>query len=204
MFKNLESVDRETVDLFRRMAIMAEYNYRDVRNHIERIRGISFIIAKNIELTAQNAEGIAVASMLHDIGKVGLPPELSIKSDKFTSTEFEAIKLHVSIAADILNGSPSPLVQMAQLIALSHHERWDGTGYPDGLKGSDIPLAGRIVAVADVFDALTTHRSYKSQVSVDKAFQLLREASGKLFDPQIVDIFLDKSNEILNYRQNHL
>ncbi len=204
MFKNLEFADRETLDIFRRMAIVAEYQNPDIKNHLERIKGFTYILAKNMDISLPNAEGLGIASMLHDIGKVGLPPEISQNSDKFSAKDYETVKKHVIIGADILNGSPSSMVQTAQTITLTHHERWNGSGYPDGLRGTEIPLGGRIVAVADVFDALTTFRSYKTPVDVNKALALIRDSAGTLFDPEVVGVFASRFSDILNLRQNFI
>lgn len=195
---------REILDIFLRMAVMAEFQNSNVRTHLDRIKGYTYILAKNLDETSSQAEEIAIASVLHDIGKVGLPIDTTLNPDTYTAGEFEMIKKHTSIGSQLLNGSLSPLVRSAQIIALTHHERWDGSGYPDGLRGDEIPLVGRIMAVADVFDALTTFRAYKPSVNVFEATNMIREASGTLFDDMVVQAFSSHINEILNVRQNNL
>ena len=195
---------REILDIFLRMAVMAEFQNSNARTHLDRIKGYTYILARNLDETANQAEEIGIASVLHDIGKVGLPIDTTLNPDTYTAGEFEMIKKHTSIGSQLLNGSPSPLVRTAQVIALTHHERWDGSGYPDGLRGEEIPLVGRIMAVADVFDALTTFRAYKPPVNVFEATNMIREASGTLFDNLVVQVFSSHINEILNVRQNNL
>ncbi len=195
------TINKEALDLARRMALMAQFREAGIENHLERMRGYCYVIAHGLGLSTPEVELIASASQLHDVGYVGVPDAVLAKSGQLTAYEFEQIKRHPTIGAELLSGSPSPVLQVGELIALTHHERWDGSGYPRALQGKDIPLGGRICAVADVFDALTTRRSYKEEIPVQEALQLLVDASGQLFDPQLVKIFHDSFSEILRVRQ---
>ncbi len=137
---------------------------------------------------------------MHDVGKLGTPDHILLKPGKLTAEEFVIMKQHASIGYEILKGSASPYMQLAATIALSHHERFDGTGYPNGLTGEDIPLVGRIVAVADVFDALSSSRPYKPAWDIDRARSFLESGRGTHFDPACVDAMLGCWNEVLHIR----
>lgn len=199
-----EVLNREVLDVVRRMSALAEYREPGIKNHLERIRGYCMVIARGLDLSVQEVEVIANASQLHDIGEIGIPDAILTKAGKLSPYEWEVVKRHPVIGAEILRGSPSTLLQAGEIIALSHHERWDGSGYPYGLKGEDIPLSGRICAMADIFDALTTKRPYKDEVSVEEAYDLILESSGVLFDPQLVTVFKDNFDELLVIRQNNI
>lgn len=197
-------INREALDFTRRMATMAEYRKTGIKQHLERIKGYCLVIARAVDLSPAEVEIIAYASQLHDIGTIGIPEAITIKTGDLADYEWELVKRHPIIGAEILHGSPSPLLQAGEIIALTHHERWDGSGYPYGVKGEEIPLSGRICALADVFDALTTPRSYKQEISADAALQLITDSSGQLFDPYLVDAFEDNFREIVKVRQTHL
>ena len=143
------------------------------------------------------------ASPMHDIGKIGIPDHILLKPGKFEADEWEIMKTHAQIGADILSGDDSELLSMARDIALTHHEKWDGSGYPNGLSGEAIPLVGRITALADVFDALTSERPYKKAWSVEDAVNLIREQSGKHFDPTLVKLFVQALPEILEIKEKY-
>lgn len=195
------TINKEALDLARRMALMAQFREAGIENHLERIRGYCYVIAHGLELSTPEVELISQASQLHDVGYVGVPDAVLAKSGQLTAYEWELVKRHPAIGAELLSGSNSPILQAGELIALTHHERWDGSGYPQALQGEEIPLGGRICALADVFDALTTKRSYKQEIPVEEALQLLVDASGQLFDPKLVKIFRDGFDEILRVRQ---
>jgi putative two-component system response regulator len=199
-----ETITRESLEFVRRMAWLAEYRKPHIKNHLERIRGYCSVIGRGISLTTQEVEIISQASQLHDIGEAGVPEAILTKSGDLTDMEWEMIKRHPIIGAEILHGSSSPILQAGEIIALTHHERWDGSGYPYGVKGEDIPLSGRICAIADVFDALTTPRVYKKEISTNDAMRLIADAGGHLFDPKLVEIFVHNIDEILRIRQNNL
>ncbi len=196
--------DKEMLDIVRRLAAMAEENGDDALYHRERVRAYCAILARGIGLSPADTDLIAYASLLHDVGKSRLPDELVTKTGNLNPYEWDMMKRHTGYGAELLNGSPSRLLQAAEIIALTHHERWDGSGYPQGLRGEEIPLSGRIVALADVFDALTTRRSYKQEVSVESAVQLIKESSGTLFDPKLVDVFLQNCDEIIRAQKTGL
>ena len=201
MFKNLDNCDRQAVEMIKRMAIIAEYRDEGIREHLERIRGFTFILAINRGMSTAEAEIIANAAMLHDIGKVGLPEELQFTPARLSPADQEVLKKHVNYGVELLHGTSSRFLQAAEIIVTTHHERWDGSGYPQGLGGETIPLSGRIVAVADVFDALTTKRAYKPNIPVESALKLVRDSSGTLFDPGVVKAFSDHFDDILRIHQ---
>ena len=147
-------------------------------------------------LRYDNIEELFVAGLLHDIGKIGIPDQILKKPGQLTESEFEIMKLHPEIGARILSNSETPLVQMARDICLGHHEKWDGSGYPHGLKGVYIPISARIVAIADVFDALIHKRVYKDEIPVDHAIRLMQEGRGSHFDPDLLDIFISLKEEM--------
>ena len=198
-----EVADRELLDVIRRMAYLAEFRKPNVSNHLERIRGYSHVIARGFGLSAEEVLVISYASQLHDVGLIGVPEAVVSKTGELSSYEWELIKHHPITGAEILRGSPSVVMQAGETIALTHHERWDGSGYPNGLRGENIPLSGRICALADVFDALTTKRAYKSEIGVEDALTLIQEASGQLFDPALVQVFSDNFVDILKTKENY-
>ncbi|MCK5263258.1 MAG: HD domain-containing protein, partial [Gammaproteobacteria bacterium] len=140
---------------------------------------------------------------MHDIGKIGIPDHVLLKPGKLEAEEWEVMKTHAQIGADILAGDESPLLKMASEIALTHHEKWDGSGYPNSLKGENIPLVGRITALADVFDALTSERPYKKAWSVEGSVVLIKEESGKHFDPVLVEHFLNILSSIIDIKTEY-
>ena len=140
---------------------------------------------------------------MHDVGKIGIPDDILRKPGPLSSEEFQVIKEHPAIGACILGGSKIPLLKLATDIALCHHEKWDGSGYPEGLSGQDIPLAARIVAVADVYDALSNDRVYRSLYPAEEIFQIMQQKRGTHFDPQIYDCFLDCLLEINHHLENN-
>ena len=165
-------------------------------SHIRRLGLYSEVIARHLGWEQNLIDAIRIAAPMHDIGKIGIPDHILKKADKLTDAEFEIMKLHPEIGARILANSESELVQMAHEIALGHHERWDGSGYPFGLSGSDIAISARIVAIVDVFDALIHKRVYKKAISVDDALDQMGLERGKQFDPQLFDLFLELREEM--------
>ena len=201
MFTSSDSGQKDLLDAIWRLAIVAEYRDGGNPSHLERIRGYSLVLARGLGLAQKEAQIISIASQLHDIGKAGLPDALLLKESTYTSVELDAAKAHTWIGADLLKNSPSVYLQAGECIALSHHERWDGSGYPNGLRGESIPLSARIVALADVFDALTTPRAYKPEISIDEARRLILDASSLMFDPQLVQVFYDEYGELQRIRR---
>jgi PAS domain S-box-containing protein len=174
----------------RRLALAAEYRDDNTFEHTERVGTTSAEIATRLGLGKDQVEILRLAAPLHDVGKIGIPDHILLKPGKLTSEEYEVMKTHTMLGARLLTGSGSPVLQMATLIAESHHERWDGSGYPRGCAGETIPLVGRIVAVADVFDALTHDRPYKSAWPTARAIAEIKRNAGSHFDPQVVAAFL--------------
>lgn len=199
-----ETQNREMYDVARRMAILAEYRDPGIAHHIDRIYGYCRVLAYGLGLSNQEAELTATASMLHDLGKAIVPFEVLQKAAGLNNAEWELVQRHPQIGADILRGSPAMVMQLGETIALTHHERWDGSGYPNRLIEEEIPLSGRICGVADVFDALTTTRPYNDQVSVTEALALIRSASGTLFDPQVVTVFERQFEELCRVRTQNI
>jgi len=180
------------LDSIRRLAIAAEYRDHDTADHIERIGVYSEHIARHLRLTPGEVEAIRYASPMHDVGKLGIPDAILLKPGPLDDAEREIMKRHTTIGARILHGSPSPLLQMGETIALTHHERWDGTGYPTGLAGNAIPIAGRICAVADVFDALTTDRPYRGAMPHRLVYEMMEGERGRHFDPTVLGVLLER------------
>jgi putative two-component system response regulator len=182
----LEETRREAI---LRLGRAAEYRDNETGMHVIRMSRLSALLAKEIGLSEQECQLILQASPMHDVGKIGIPDHILLKPGKLDDKEWKTMKMHPEIGAEILSGSRSELMQMAESIALSHQERWDGSGYPHGLQGEKIPLAGRIVAVADVFDALTSKRYYKDAFSVEDSMKIIEDSSGKDFEPRLVEAF---------------
>jgi putative two-component system response regulator len=173
------------------------FNDNDTGEHIWRMAEYSAALAAACGWNDNDSHLIGLAAPMHDTGKLGIPNAILRKPAKLDATEWEIMKTHSRIGHDILAKSDAPLFKMAAEIALLHHEKWDGTGYPLGLAGNAIPESARIIALADVFDALTMKRPYKENWSVEKALETMKAASGKHFDPRLLDIFISISPKIL-------
>ncbi|PJA32650.1 MAG: two-component system response regulator [Zetaproteobacteria bacterium CG_4_9_14_3_um_filter_53_7] len=191
--EELRQQEREALLL---LSKAAEYRDPETGAHLNRMSLYSKIIARNLGFGEEEQEIMLEASPMHDVGKVGTPDHILLKPGKLDPDEFEIMKQHASYGYDILKQGSSRLMQVAAEIAVTHHEKFNGRGYPLGLKGEDIPLRGRIVAVADVFDALTSERPYKKAWPLQEALDLLRRESGEHFDPQCVDAFLTSLDEV--------
>ncbi len=190
------------IETINRLVIAAEYKDKGTAGHVKRMSRFSALLAQKINLPPGEIELILRASPMHDIGKIGTPEEILLKPGKLNEDEWIMIKKHPLIGGDILKQSSSELLQAGEIIALSHHEKWDGNGYPHGLAGEDIPLWGRICAVADVFDALTNERPYKPAYSNEESLRILKEGSGKHFDPHLVEIFINSMDEVVGIQNN--
>lgn len=188
------------VQAIQSLGIASEYRDSETSWHIMRMSNIALAIAKAMRLSDEQMELLYVAAPMHDIGKVGIADGILLKRGKLTQEEFTIMKTHTSIGVSILGGS-DPMMVAAREIAGSHHERWDGAGYPAGLAGDQIPILARISAVADVFDALTSNRPYKEAWSVDDSIRLIVSESGRSFDPAVVRAFKDAMPEILRIRE---
>lgn len=177
-------------DILERLAIAGEYRDDDTGEHTKRVGELSASIARELNLSKSEIDLIHRTAPLHDLGKIGIPDAILLKPGRLTDEEFDVMKTHTTIGARILGSGNSPLLRKAETIAISHHERWDGSGYPTGLSGEQIPQAGRIVAVADVFDALTHDRPYKKAWTVEEAVAEITDQRGRQFDPAVVEAFL--------------
>lgn len=177
------------LEMLNRLARAAEYRDDATGHHTERVGRAAELIALEAGIAVEEARLIRYAATLHDVGKIGVPDSILLKPGRLTAAEFEQMKRHVRVGAMILSGSRSPLLRLAEQIALTHHEWWDGSGYLAGTSGEEIPLAGRIVAVADVFDALTNDRPYKPAMSLDEALAEIHLLRGRQFDPDVLDAF---------------
>lgn len=180
------------LQVVQRLGMAAEYRDEETGCHILRMSHMCALLAKEIGWSDADCDLILNASPMHDIGKIGIPDAILLKPGKLEGHEWEVMKTHASIGAKLLEDEDSNLIRMARDIALTHHEKWDGSGYPQGLGGGAIPQAGRIAALADVFDALTSERPYKKAWTVEAAVELIKENSGKHFDPTLVEVFLRK------------
>jgi putative two-component system response regulator len=179
-------LDAARLESLRRLALAAEYRDDDTRRHTERVGALAALLAERVGPPAEFVETIRYAAPLHDIGKLGIPDAILLKPGRLTEGEHAQMQTHTTIGAAILAGGTFPVLQVGEIIALTHHERWDGTGYPNRTAAEAIPLEGRIVAVADVFDALTHERPYKQAWSLEEAFEGIVAASGTQFDPDVV------------------
>ncbi|HEU4657363.1 MAG TPA: HD domain-containing phosphohydrolase, partial [Capillimicrobium sp.] len=178
------------LEILQRLGRAAELRDDETGAHVERIGTLVRAVATAMGMARDDVELLEHASALHDLGKVGIPDRVLLKDGPLDAEERALMERHAAIGADILSGSSSPLVQLAETIARTHHERWDGTGYPAGLRGEEIPLAGRICAICDVFDALVSERRYKPAWTVEDALATIEAERGRHFDPAVVDAFV--------------
>lgn len=190
------------LEVVRRLSVAAEYKDNETGLHVVRMSKVAKLLALASGMTEGDAELLHIAAPMHDIGKIGIPDAILLKPGKLTDEEREVMKTHSLIGAEILGEHEWPLMQMARIVALTHHEKWDGTGYPRGLKGKDIPLVGRICALADVFDALTSDRPYKTGWPIAEAVQFITDQSGQHFDPELVEKFMENLDEITVIRES--
>ncbi|RZF83781.1 two-component system response regulator [Pseudoalteromonas sp. S4488] len=198
-----EQLQLAHIDLIQRLGRAAEYKDTDTGEHIARMSRYSKVLALAYGMSEYEAEQLKQAAPMHDVGKIGIPDSVLLKPGRLNETEYEHMKQHALIGAKILENSTSPLLQLAHKLALEHHEKWDGTGYPYGLKGEEISIEGRIVTIADVFDALTSKRPYKKAWSVEEALDLLKDEAGKHFDPQLVDLFIGQIDSIIEIKNTY-
>lgn len=189
-------------DTIHRLAVASEFKDQDTADHLQRMSRYVRVIAEGLGLPEREVEVLCDASPMHDVGKIGIPETILFKPGPLDAPEWEVMKRHSSIGARILAGSPSVLLQAGEVIARTHHEKWDGSGYPAGLSGDRIPLWGRICTVADVFDALTSKRPYKEAFSNERAFSLLEAGMGRHFDPVLVDVFLEQHERIRSIQRD--
>ena len=199
----LEMIKAASLDTIYRLSIASEYKDVDTGWHIKRVSCYSAAVARRMGLDEKTIETILYAAPMHDLGKIGIPDMILLKPAMLDPAEWKIMKKHTVIGAKILNGSDSEFIRLGEIIARSHHEKWDGSGYHDGLKGKDIPIAGRITAIADVFDALTSKRPYKDPFSVKDSLVIIRAGRGNHFDPDVVDAFFAIQDEILAIKKEY-
>lgn len=198
--QNLRQSREETVQ---RLSIAAEFRDDETAQHIQRMSRYCALLARKAGEDSETSELIRVASLMHDVGKIGIPDQILLKPAPLTPEERRIMEQHSEIGYRILAGSQSELLRRAAEIAWTHHERVDGSGYPLGIKGDEIPLQGRIAAIADVFDALTSDRVYKKAFPLGRAIEIMREGRGKHFDAKLLDLFLDSMDEALLIRERY-
>lgn len=195
--RELEESQKE---ILHRLALAGEYRDNETGNHVQRVSHSSKALALAAGMDENAAELLFHASPMHDVGKIGIPDHILLRPGRLEGSELQRMRSHVEIGGKILDGHTAPVMKMAHAIAIAHHERWDGDGYPLGIAGNDIPLEARIVAICDVFDALTSVRPYKPAWPIDDAVNYVREQAGKHFDPQLVRTFLDILPAIMSIR----
>jgi len=191
------------LDTIFRLSSAAEYKDKETSNHIKRVSYYSRLIAEKMGLPREECELIFWASPMHDIGKLGIPDSILQKPGILTDTERKSMQYHTLIGALILKSSKAEVLEHSKIIALTHHEKFDGSGYPQGLKGSGIPLEGRIVALADVYDALSSKRCYKDPFPEEKITAILKESTGKHFDPEILEVFFKNADSVNKIKDNY-
>jgi putative two-component system response regulator len=196
--RRLREAQMET--LFR-LALAAEYKDDETGEHIQRVGSYCGILAAAAGLPAHQVHLLEVAGPMHDVGKIGIPDAILLKPGKLDPGEWEIMKTHTSIGHQLLSGSESEYLEVGASVALTHHERWDGAGYPQGLATEEIPIEGRICAIADVFDALTSERPYRPAFPVEQAVDMLRAGRGSQFDPGLLDLFIENLDRILSAKQ---
>jgi putative two-component system response regulator len=184
------------VEIIKRLSLASKYRDNGTGQNVSRISAMAELLGRASGLSPAEAETLALSSMLHDAGKIGISDSILLKQGKLTHEEWEIMKSHTTIGSRLLSGSRSKLIQDAETIALTHHEKWDGSGYNKGLKGEEIPLISRIVGICDVFDALISNRPYKKAWPVQKAFEEIQSKSGTDFDPRLVKLFLGLESEL--------
>ena len=195
--KELENTQK---DIIYRMGEIGESRSQETGNHVKRVAEYSKILALAAGLPEEKAKILYMASPMHDIGKVAIPDNILKKPGKLTTEEFKIMKSHAEIGYQILKNSKRPILRAAAMVAYTHHEKWDGSGYPNGITGKDIHIFGRITAIADVFDALGSNRVYKKAWELEKILDLFKKERGKHFDPKLVDLFLKNLDEFLKIR----
>jgi len=195
--KNISNAYKGTIN---RLVLASEHKDNETGNHILRMGRYCVCIAKLYGFDSEMLEEIELAAPMHDVGKIGIKDSILFKNGKLTNEEFDEMKKHTIIGADILKDPDSPILECARQIALYHHEKWNGRGYPHGLKGEEIPIQARIVAISDTFDALTSKRPYKTPYPIDVSCSIIEKGRGEDFDPALVDIFLGNIDKFVTIK----
>ncbi len=198
----LDQLREVQFDTIVRLSNAVEFRDNDTGKHVHRVAEYSRLIAKALGISEEMQELIRVSSPLHDVGKVAIPDAILNKPGKLTEEEFKIMETHAEVGKQIMAGSNSPMLKLGEEISWTHHEKWNGKGYPRGLKGEEIPIVGRIVALADVFDALACKRVYKDAFPMEKVLSIIREDSGTHFCPSVVDAFFSVYPEVMAVRKN--
>ena len=198
--KTMIRLERVALDTVYRLSKAAEYKDEDTGAHIKRMSNYSVAVARQLGFKENICTRILHAAPMHDVGKIGIPDRILLKPGKLTPEEWVIMKQHTTMGGRILENAESSHLRLAEIIALAHHEKWDGSGYPRGLAGRKIPLVGQIVAISDVFDALTSKRPYKEPFSLEKSFAIIREGRGTHFAPHVVDAFFAVEKKILEIK----
>lgn len=198
LYTAMVMIEEALLETIHRLAAVAEYRDEYTGSHITRMGRYTAAIAQKMSLDGGLAKALLYAAPMHDIGKIGIPDRILLKPGKLDPEEWEIMKQHTVIGARILQDSKHGYMKLAEEISLTHHEKWNGTGYPQGLAGEHIPVSGRIVAVADVFDAIISRRPYKPALSPKEAFTLIEEERGTHFDPDVIDAFMEIKQGILS------
>jgi len=201
--ETLQKMEFASLEAILRLSRAAEYRDDDTGNHVFRVGLYTAEIARQLSLSENIVKKLMWAAPMHDVGKIGIPDNILQKPGKLTDEEWVTMRNHSVMGAKILEGSSSDIINLAEILAHGHHEKWNGLGYPEGKKGEDIPLYCRIVALADVFDALTTERPYKNAFSIEKSFGIIKEERGNHFDPAVVDAFFAIQDKILEIREKY-
>ncbi|WP_102348176.1 HD-GYP domain-containing protein [Bacillus sp. Marseille-P3661] len=207
--KSLESailqleIEETQKEIIYTMGEIGESRSKETGNHVKRVAEYSRILADGLGMSKEEVELIRMASPMHDIGKVAIPDDILKKPGRLTDEEFDIMKSHASIGYNLLKNSKRPILKAAATIANDHHEKWNGSGYPNRKKGEEIHIYGRITAVADVFDALASDRCYKKAWELDRILNLFKEERGEHFDPKLIDVFFENLNEILKIRDTY-
>lgn len=194
-------LEESQFEIIKRLGRAAEFKDNETGLHVVRMSLYARVLAEAVETIDPHL--LQQAMPMHDVGKIGIPDHILLKKGKLSPEEWEVMLKHPEIGAEIIGIHEDPLLKMARTVSLTHHERWDGSGYPKGLKGEEIPLEGRIAAIADVFDALTTERPYKAAWSVEKSLELLHAQSGKHFDPNLIELFVQNIDRILEIKHQY-
>ncbi len=197
-------VEETRYEIIKRLSVASEYKDKETGAHIIRMSSYAYLLAKALGINNEESELIRNAAPMHDVGKIGIPDKILLKPGRLDPEEFEIIKTHTTIGAGIIGDHQSDLMKAARIIAISHHEKWDGSGYPKGLKGRKIHKYGRITAIADVFDALTSERPYHEAWPLEKTVDLIKNSKGQHFDADYVDAFLGILDSILEIKNTYI